>query len=150
MADGIFLIGDDGALVEMIDTPYESESILQELLAQYPEVLAGNQTTLNSPGGGSWSAARSRSRRRRTAPAGAQSITCSSIRMPSRRSSKSNAEAILACDARSLGRCWTTRPMEWCTGQWRSFARRTIGGEETEPGVPGGTVRGVPGGVRGP
>jgi hypothetical protein len=49
MADGIFLIGDDGALVELIDTPYESESVLQELLAQYPEVLAGNQIDAEQP-----------------------------------------------------------------------------------------------------
>jgi hypothetical protein len=49
MADGIFLIGDDGALVELIDTPYESESVLQELLAQYPEVLAGNQIDDKQP-----------------------------------------------------------------------------------------------------
>jgi hypothetical protein len=49
MADGIFLIGDDGVLIELIDTPYESESVLQALLAQYPAVLAGDQINSAQP-----------------------------------------------------------------------------------------------------
>jgi hypothetical protein len=34
MSSGIFLLGDDGALSEMLDQPYESESVLHELLAR--------------------------------------------------------------------------------------------------------------------
>lgn len=49
MANGIFLIGDDGGLIELIDTPYKSESVLQELLAQYPAVLAGDQINSAQP-----------------------------------------------------------------------------------------------------
>jgi hypothetical protein len=43
MAGGIFLIQGSGELVEMAEQPYESEDLLQRLLAQYPSVLAGDQ-----------------------------------------------------------------------------------------------------------
>jgi hypothetical protein len=39
---GIYLIRDD-ELVEMSEEPYESEELLQTLLAKYPSVLAGDQ-----------------------------------------------------------------------------------------------------------
>jgi len=42
MAGGIFLIQNDGSLVEMIEQPYDSERLLQELIAKYPNVLAGD------------------------------------------------------------------------------------------------------------
>jgi hypothetical protein len=43
MSGGIYLIQDDGALVEMTQQPYDSEALLQELLAKYPNLLAGDQ-----------------------------------------------------------------------------------------------------------
>jgi hypothetical protein len=36
MATGMFLIQDDGQLVKMEEQPYQSEDLLQELLAKYP------------------------------------------------------------------------------------------------------------------
>lgn len=41
MSPGIFVIKEGGALVEMVMQPYEAESVLQQLLADYPGVLAG-------------------------------------------------------------------------------------------------------------
>ncbi|NLE01465.1 MAG: hypothetical protein GX640_16485 [Fibrobacter sp.] len=43
MSDAIYLIQDNGELIEMRENPYESEKILQELLARYPNLLAGEQ-----------------------------------------------------------------------------------------------------------
>ena len=40
---GIFLIQGDGSLVEMNEKPYDSEGLLQELLAKYPRLLSGDQ-----------------------------------------------------------------------------------------------------------
>lgn len=42
MSDAIFLIR-DGQLVELSSQPYDSESLLQRLLADYPNLLAGRQ-----------------------------------------------------------------------------------------------------------
>jgi hypothetical protein len=42
MSDGIFLLQGD-ELVEMRQQPYDSESVLQTLLAKYPSLLAGEQ-----------------------------------------------------------------------------------------------------------
>jgi hypothetical protein len=39
----IFLINGNGEIVELSDQPYDSERLLQELLAKYPNVLAGDQ-----------------------------------------------------------------------------------------------------------
>lgn len=41
--DGIFLIHDDGRLVEMQPEDYASEEVLQLLLAEYPNIMAGGQ-----------------------------------------------------------------------------------------------------------
>jgi len=49
MPGGAYLIGDDGALVEMSQAPYDSEDMLQQLLASHPSLLAGNQLTPDSP-----------------------------------------------------------------------------------------------------
>jgi hypothetical protein len=49
MVGGVFLIQNDGSLVEMEETPYDSESLLQELLAKYPNLLAGSQIDENDP-----------------------------------------------------------------------------------------------------
>ena len=43
MAGGIYLIQDGGRLVEMNEEGYESEDLLQGLLAQHPNLLAGDQ-----------------------------------------------------------------------------------------------------------
>ena len=43
MSGGVFLIQKDGQLVEMSEESYGSEADFQELLAKYPNVLAGNQ-----------------------------------------------------------------------------------------------------------
>lgn len=43
MGDAIYLIGDDKRLLPMSETLYDSEPSLQELLADYPELLAGDQ-----------------------------------------------------------------------------------------------------------
>jgi hypothetical protein len=44
MSASIFLIDGDGKLVAMNEQPYDSEALLQELLAIYPDVLAGDDT----------------------------------------------------------------------------------------------------------
>lgn len=49
MSRGIFLIGSGDELVEMREEPYESEDLLQRLLASYPEVLAGDQFDSSRP-----------------------------------------------------------------------------------------------------
>lgn len=70
---GIFLIQPNGDLLEMNEEPYNSEDLLQTLLAKYPSLLAGNQIDPKAPrkwlfiereagvpsadgGGGRWSA----------------------------------------------------------------------------------------------
>ncbi|MCI0490631.1 MAG: hypothetical protein L0229_28905 [Blastocatellia bacterium] len=49
MKGGIYLIQGDGRLVEMTEKSYDSEDLLQGLLAQYPNLLAGDQIDSNSP-----------------------------------------------------------------------------------------------------
>ena len=49
MTGGVFLIQDDGELVEMGEQPYGSEEKLQELLARYPNLLAGSQIDAAAP-----------------------------------------------------------------------------------------------------
>ena len=49
MTGGIFLIQEDGNLIEMKEQKYDSEDLLQELLEKYPNLLAGNQIDSNSP-----------------------------------------------------------------------------------------------------
>lgn len=46
---GIYLIQDGGRLVEMPETPYDSEDVLQVLLAKYPSMLAGDQIDRSAP-----------------------------------------------------------------------------------------------------
>lgn len=48
MAGGIFVIQGDGDLVELSEHPYDSEDLLQGLLARYPRLLSGDE-----PGGSS-------------------------------------------------------------------------------------------------
>jgi hypothetical protein len=49
MADSIFLIGPEQKLVEMMAQPYDSEDLLQRLLADYPHLLAGQQIDEATP-----------------------------------------------------------------------------------------------------
>lgn len=49
MTQGIFLIQADGSLVELSEQPYDSEKLLQELLAKYPNVLSGDQSLCERP-----------------------------------------------------------------------------------------------------
>src|SRR5215218_11164160 len=43
MPGGVYLIQGDGQLVEMTEHPYDSEVLLQGMLAEYPNLSAGNQ-----------------------------------------------------------------------------------------------------------
>lgn len=47
--DAIFLLGNDGQLVEMNEAEYDSEDVLQSLLGKYPNLLAGKQMNSDSP-----------------------------------------------------------------------------------------------------
>jgi hypothetical protein len=49
MSGKIYLMGDDGGLVAMEEKPYEAEALLQKLLAEYPDLLAGEQMRPSSP-----------------------------------------------------------------------------------------------------
>ncbi|MCK9565873.1 MAG: hypothetical protein M0Q43_07485 [Methanothrix sp.] len=49
MAGGVFLIQKDGQLVEMSEESYGSEADFQELIAKYPNILAGNQINDEEP-----------------------------------------------------------------------------------------------------
>lgn len=42
MPRGIFQIDADNRLAELIETPYESDDLLQRLLADHPGILAGD------------------------------------------------------------------------------------------------------------
>jgi hypothetical protein len=49
MSGGIFLIQGSGVLVEMKEQPYDTEAVLQSLLANYPNLLAGDQIDVATP-----------------------------------------------------------------------------------------------------
>lgn len=49
MSGGIYLVQGDGNLVEMAAQDYASEALLQELLAKYPNLLAGDQINSDVP-----------------------------------------------------------------------------------------------------
>jgi hypothetical protein len=49
MNGGIFLIQNSGELVEMTEQPYDTEEVLQLLLAKYPNLLAGDQIDPSKP-----------------------------------------------------------------------------------------------------
>ncbi len=49
MSGGIYLIQDSGRLVEMTEQPYGTEELLQKLLADYPNLLAGDQVDKDVP-----------------------------------------------------------------------------------------------------
>jgi hypothetical protein len=47
--EGIYLIQEDGGLLELSEQPYESEELLQQLLERYPSLLAGRQMSPAKP-----------------------------------------------------------------------------------------------------
>ncbi len=49
MSGGIYLVQGDGGLVETSEQEYASEDRLQELLAKYPNLLAGDQIDATQP-----------------------------------------------------------------------------------------------------
>lgn len=49
MSGGIFLLRGDDELVEMRETGYEAEKVLQELIARFPSLLAGDQYSGDIP-----------------------------------------------------------------------------------------------------
>src|SRR5690349_11780064 len=49
MSTGMFVLKEDGSLVEMNEQRYDSESLLQKLVADYPNLLAGDQISPSSP-----------------------------------------------------------------------------------------------------
>jgi hypothetical protein len=49
MKPGIFLVQDNDQLVEMNEQAYDSENLLQTLLAKYPALLVGNQINPTEP-----------------------------------------------------------------------------------------------------
>lgn len=49
MTGGVFVIQADDSLVELTEAGYDSEDILQGLLAKYPNLLAGDQVDSESP-----------------------------------------------------------------------------------------------------
>lgn len=49
MSGKIYLVGDNGELLSMSEEPYEAEALLQRLLADYPDLLGGDQIRPTSP-----------------------------------------------------------------------------------------------------
>ncbi|MDY0034075.1 MAG: hypothetical protein RBT84_19110, partial [FCB group bacterium] len=49
MSGGIFLIKDNDELVRMDEAQHETEALFQKLLANYPDLLAGDQMNPDSP-----------------------------------------------------------------------------------------------------
>lgn len=49
MEAGVFLLQADNSLVKMVEQPYEVESLLQRLLADHPDLLAGDQIDPATP-----------------------------------------------------------------------------------------------------
>lgn len=47
--NGIYILKEDGGLVGLSETQYDSEALLQRLLAEYPDLLAGEQINPDSP-----------------------------------------------------------------------------------------------------
>ena len=50
MGGRIYLLQDDGELLEMGEEPYDSEDRLQALLADHPSLMVGEQVDPKSPG----------------------------------------------------------------------------------------------------
>ena len=49
MAGRIYLLKEDSKLLAMEEAPYDSERLLQKLLADHPDLLAGDQIDAEEP-----------------------------------------------------------------------------------------------------
>lgn len=49
MSNEVYLLNDQGKMKEMVHSLYESEDILQSLVADYPQLLAGEQMNPDNP-----------------------------------------------------------------------------------------------------
>lgn len=49
MTDGVFIVRNDNTLVEMRSSPFESEDLLQQLLATHPSLIAGDAVDPSNP-----------------------------------------------------------------------------------------------------
>ena len=49
LAGRIYLLKEDSRLLAMEEAPYDSERLLQKLLADYPDLLAGDQINADEP-----------------------------------------------------------------------------------------------------
>ena len=49
MSGGIYLLRGEDELLEMTEQPYDSEEILQALIAKFPSLLAGDQYGADAP-----------------------------------------------------------------------------------------------------
>lgn len=49
MSSGVFVIREDGSIEEMEQSEYQSEEILQELIAKHPNLIAGNLIDEKNP-----------------------------------------------------------------------------------------------------
>ena len=49
MTGRIYLLNDEAKLIPMEEAAYDSERLLQELLAKYPDLLAGEQINSEKP-----------------------------------------------------------------------------------------------------
>jgi len=88
---GIFLIHNNGQLVELREQAYDSEALLQELLANYPNLLAGDQIDPVQPRRWLLIAREAGVPGEQGGGVAGPSIICSWIRMRSPLLSKSNA-----------------------------------------------------------
>jgi hypothetical protein len=121
--EGIYLMQEDGALLELTEQHYESEELLQRLLERYPSLLAGRQMSPAEPrrwvlvtreagmpsrlgGGAQWSA---------------DHVFLDQDAVPT--IVEVSAPATPASAGRSSGRCWTMPPTRSCTGRWRRSRR---------------------------
>lgn len=122
MSGGIYLIQDDGQLVEMTGQRYDSEALLQELLEKYPNLLAGDQIDSAVPR--RWLlVSREMAVPSEQGGAGAgRSIICFSTRMAFPPWSKLSVAMTLAFAAKWLVRCSTMLPMELFTGRLKKSA----------------------------
>ena len=49
MSGAIYILGDNGSLTALVERKYDSEALLQTLLAKYPSILAGDQISPQTP-----------------------------------------------------------------------------------------------------
>jgi hypothetical protein len=86
MGGKIFVIDGNEALRELVEAPYASEDLLQQLLAKYPDLLSGDQIDRETPR--RFLLVSREVETARLAPAGGRSTTSFSIRTGSRLSWK--------------------------------------------------------------